>query len=121
MSAVADKRDENNRQYLVGYYTADVEIDEKILRQHLSAKLPKYMVPNYFMRLEAMPMTPSGKTDRKNLPIPEISNHKIEYIAPTTDNEKGLLRFGNVFYKLSRLENRMILSLVGIVCLLFPC
>lgn len=59
LTAVADKRDENNRQYLVSYYTSDAEVKEKRLREHLSAKLPKYMIPNYFMRLAEMPMTPN--------------------------------------------------------------
>lgn len=90
LTAVADKRDENNRQYLVGYYTSNVEINEKKLRQHLSAKLPKYMIPNYFMHLKAMPMTPSGKTDRKNLPVPDFKVQTAEYVAPVTENEKKL-------------------------------
>ena len=87
LTAVADKRDENNRQYLVGYYTSEQEIDEKELRNHLSSKLPKYMVPNYFMRLDAMPMTASGKTDRKNLPVPDFTMQKREYVAPETEME----------------------------------
>ncbi len=90
LTAAADKRDENNRQYLVGYYTAETEIDEKELRQHLAAKLPKYMVPNYFMHLETMPMTPSGKIDRKNLPLPDFSMQTEEYVAPETETEKRL-------------------------------
>lgn len=90
LTAVADKRDENNRQYLVGYYTSEKEIEEKKLRQHLSAKLPKYMIPNYFMRLAVMPMTPSGKTDRKNLPLPDFTVQTTEYIAPITEREKKL-------------------------------
>ncbi len=90
MTAVTDKRDENNRQYLVGYYTADTNIDEKALRQHLSAKLPKYMVPNYFVHLDEMPMTASGKTDRKNLPLPDFTVSQEEYIAPETEREKQL-------------------------------
>ncbi len=91
-TAVADKRDANNRQYLVGYYTADenLTIDEKKLRQYLITKLPKYMVPNYFMRLEKMPMTPSGKTDRKNLPVPDFTVQVNEYIAPETEQEEKL-------------------------------
>ncbi len=87
LAAVTDKKDENNRQYLVAYYTADKELDEKALRAHLSAKLPKYMVPNYFMRLDEMPMTPSGKTDRKNLPVPDFAVSDREYVAPETDDE----------------------------------
>ena len=90
MTAVTDKRDENNRQYLVGYYTADTDIDEKALRQHLAAKLPKYMVPNYFVHLEEMPMTASGKTDRKNLPLPDFTLSQEEYVAPETVLEKQL-------------------------------
>ncbi len=93
-TAVADKRDENNRQYLVGYYTADENftIDEKKLRQYLATKLPKYMVPNYFMRLEKLPMTPSGKTDRKNLPVPDFTVQVNEYIEPETEQEEKLCR-----------------------------
>ncbi|MGN0613443.1 MAG: amino acid adenylation domain-containing protein, partial [Porcipelethomonas sp.] len=90
LTAVTDKRDENNRQYLVGYYTADTEIDEKVLRQYLSEKLPKYMVPNFFIHLDNMPMTASGKTDRKNLPLPDFSSNLEEYVAPVTDTEKTL-------------------------------
>ena len=90
LAAVTDKRDETGRQYLVGYYTAETEIDEKELRRHLSAKLPKYMVPNYFVHLPEMPMTASGKTDRKNLPLPEFSSIVRECIAPKSDMEKSL-------------------------------
>ena len=54
-------------QYLVGYYVAEGDIDEKKLREHILAQLPKYMCPHYFMRLEKIAFTPNGKIDRKNL------------------------------------------------------
>ncbi len=92
LTAVADKRDENNRQYLVGYYTSEQNIDEKELRSHLSSKLPKYMIPNYFMRLDTMPMTASGKTDRKNLPVPDFTMQEREYVAPATEMETNLCK-----------------------------
>lgn len=92
LTAVADKRDENNRQYLVGYYTSEQEIDEKELRSHLSSKLPKYMIPNYFMRLDTMPMTASGKIDRKNLPVPDFTMQEREYVAPETEMEINLCK-----------------------------
>lgn len=88
LAAVTDKRDDTGRQYLVGYYTSDVDIDETALRKLLSSKLPKYMVPNYFMQLDEMPMTASGKTDRKNLPVPDLTNSTDDYVAPETENEK---------------------------------
>ena len=90
LAAVTNKKDETGRQYLVGYYTAESEIDEKELRHHLNAKLPKYMVPNYFVHLDEMPMTASGKTDRKNLPVPEFAAIDREYVAPKTNQEQIL-------------------------------
>ena len=41
------------------------------LKEHLNAELPDYMIPAYFMFLEAIPLNPSGKVDRKALPEPE--------------------------------------------------
>ena len=90
LAAVTDKRDEDGRQYLVGYYTAKEEMDEKKLREHLAEKLPRYMIPNFFMRLDDMPMTPSGKTDRKNLPMPMFIGQTVEYVAPVTAKERAL-------------------------------
>ncbi len=105
MCVVTDKKDEDGRQYLVGYYTTvsdekenqnimtAVKINEKELRQHLLAKLSKYMVPNYFMHLDKLPMTPSGKTDRKKLPVPiGIMNDLTEYVEPVTETEKRLCK-----------------------------
>lgn len=90
LAAAADKKDESSRQYLVGYYTSSGQIDEKALRRHLTGKLPKYMVPNYFVHLEGMPMTASGKTDRKNLPLPDFTAEVREYTAPENEQERDL-------------------------------
>ena len=99
LTAVTDKRDEDNRQYLVGYYTAEEEIDERKLREHLAEKLPQYMIPNFFVQLKSMPMTSSGKIDRRNLPVPNIALQKREYLVPETDTEKELaLLWQQVFH-----------------------
>lgn len=92
LTAVADKRDKNNRQYLAGYYTSDNDIDEKALRRYLSSKLPQYMIPNYFVRLDEMPMTASGKTDRKSLPVPNFTMSREQYTAPKSETEKVLCK-----------------------------
>ncbi len=89
-TAVADQKDDVGRQYLVGYYTGSLSLDERELRLYLSKRLPKYMVPNYFMRLESIPMTSSGKTDRKKLPRPQISHTNREYVPPESENEQTL-------------------------------
>lgn len=101
-TAVTEKKDLNNRQYLVGYYTSDHEIDERKLREYLLSKLPKYMVPHYFMKLEKIPMTTSGKLDRKNLPVPLYTSKLRKFIAPKTEQEKKLCE---LLKKLLHMEN----------------
>ena len=67
---VVKGRGEN--RYLVAYYVADRELSDADLRVHLEAFVPEYMIPNFFVRLAALPMTPNGKVDRKALP--EVSS-----------------------------------------------
>nr|WP_282707158.1 phosphopantetheine-binding protein [Pseudomonas syringae] len=59
---------------MVAYYTlatGNTVVDIDNLRRHLQEKLPEYMVPAIYVRLEAMPLTPNGKLDRKALPAPD--------------------------------------------------
>ncbi len=60
-------------QRLVAFLVAKAgkKPDAAILRARLAKKLPQYMLPNSFVWLEQLPMTPSGKVDRKALPAPE--------------------------------------------------
>ncbi|MDB5072252.1 MAG: albIV [Candidatus Eremiobacteraeota bacterium] len=56
---------------LVGYYVSEKRLAVGDLRAYLSERLPEYMVPSYFIRLDAMPLTRNGKVDRKALPQPK--------------------------------------------------
>ncbi|WP_082063125.1 non-ribosomal peptide synthetase [Paenibacillus sp. IHBB 10380] len=61
------------------------------LRQHLSGRLPAYMIPVYVMPLEFIPLTPTGKVDRKALPKPqEAERDKRQYLAPRNETEHRL-------------------------------
>ena len=75
------------KDILVLYYTADTAIDQDQLRDHLAKSLTAYMVPGSFMQLDRLPMTPSGKIDRKALPDPKQTS-SVTYTAPETEEEK---------------------------------
>ncbi|HEV2148332.1 MAG TPA: amino acid adenylation domain-containing protein [Longimicrobiaceae bacterium] len=61
------------------------------LREHLREQLPEYMVPGAFVLLEALPLTTSGKIDRKALPAPEgAESAEAGYVAPRTPTEEVL-------------------------------
>ena len=59
-----------DNQYLCCYFIADHEIDTEELMEYASRSLTHYMVPDVFIQLEKMPMTPNGKVDKKALPKP---------------------------------------------------
>jgi amino acid adenylation domain-containing protein/non-ribosomal peptide synthase protein (TIGR01720 family) len=67
---------------LIGYYTASAGLDEQQVKTALAAELPEYMVPAQLMRLDAMPLSPSGKLDRRALPEPVWQVR--EHVEPQT-------------------------------------
>ncbi|HLP61403.1 MAG TPA: condensation domain-containing protein, partial [Candidatus Deferrimicrobium sp.] len=75
--------------FLAAYFVADKEPDTTALKEYLKKELPDYMIPTYFIRLEQIPVTPTGKVDRKALPEPGISNLN-NYVAPRNPWEEKL-------------------------------
>jgi len=65
---------------LVGYFVArnNPEPQALELRRFVKSKLPDYMVPSFWVSWKALPLTPSGKLDRKSLPVPEAACHGSE-------------------------------------------
>ena len=87
--------DEGDERHLVGYVTAGAKTpDPGRLRDHLAAILPAYMIPSFFVVLPEMPLTSSGKVDKRQLPSPELSlaaESATPDGAPRTDTERVLL------------------------------
>ncbi|WP_280443546.1 non-ribosomal peptide synthase/polyketide synthase, partial [Nocardia brasiliensis] len=82
------RSDARTGDQLVGYVvpTAGGTVDIADLRAHLSAQLPSYMVPAAIVVLDAMPLSPNGKLDRRALPEPAFEAR--EFRAPSTPIEE---------------------------------
>ena len=85
---VCDVKEIGSTQHLCLYYVSANEIDEEALRKFIAASLTEYMVPTVYMRIDAIPLTPNGKTNRKALPQPTIK--LAEIIAPETEMEQDI-------------------------------
>ncbi|MCP5106575.1 MAG: non-ribosomal peptide synthetase, partial [bacterium] len=70
--------------YIVGVFN-----EAPLLKKYLSQTLPDYMIPSYFVPLEHLPLTPSGKIDRRALPAPRLKAGE-NYIAPRDELERKL-------------------------------
>jgi amino acid adenylation domain-containing protein len=88
---IAGAETENN---LVAYIVSSAKLNITELRMHLTEKLPLYMIPDHFIQLDAVPLTPNGKIDRKKLPLPQGSSMAsgIEYVAPRNETEERLVK-----------------------------
>ncbi|ORX78898.1 acetyl-CoA synthetase-like protein [Anaeromyces robustus] len=113
-NVVIDKMKENGEKYLICYYiTKEMEnkeeeeaINGKIIREYLKTKLPIYMIPNYYKQIYELPLSISGKLNRKALPEPDIEDLIQEkYIAPKTELEKSICQiYSRIF---NRKENEI--------------
>jgi non-ribosomal peptide synthetase component F/thioesterase domain-containing protein len=74
-SVVLAREDHPGDVRLVAYLTPNpgMAFDEAALRAHLRGRLPEYMLPQHVCVLEAMPLLPNGKVDRKALPAPDVT------------------------------------------------
>ncbi len=87
--AVVIDRDYQGNTALFAYLVIEGELSDEGLISHLSSYLPDYMLPASFIRIEAIPLTPNGKIDRRALPEP-VFGHKKHYIAPRNALETQL-------------------------------
>ncbi|HEX9935694.1 MAG TPA: amino acid adenylation domain-containing protein, partial [Longimicrobium sp.] len=85
------REDEPGDRRLVAYYLGDEPAAVDALKAHLAERVPGYMVPEAYVWMEAYPLTPNRKVDRKTLPAPEGDAYVArEYEAPVGETEIAL-------------------------------
>jgi amino acid adenylation domain-containing protein len=93
-AVVVARADSTGEQRLVAYvvYADGQRASVESLRESLSGRLPHYMIPSVFETLQAFPLTPNGKVDRKGLPEPSSLRPDLErqYVPPRTATEETL-------------------------------
>ncbi|HEX5720085.1 MAG TPA: amino acid adenylation domain-containing protein, partial [Thermoanaerobaculia bacterium] len=92
--AVLVREDRPGEMRLVAYAAMPAMAEDRRegwpeLRALLASRLPDYMIPAAFVRLDALPLTPSGKVDRRALPAPALAaGDRHEWEAPRTPLEE---------------------------------
>ncbi len=89
-SVVVAREDDRGTTRLIAYVVAnngDLQMAE--LRNYMKQRLSEYMLPSAVVRLEAFPLTPNGKLDRKALPAPDLVSFEADgpYVAPRSELE----------------------------------
>ena len=79
----------SEHKFLICYYVADEEMNEKELKEYLSSCLPEFMLPHYYVYLKELPLTVNGKLDKRALPNPIITQVK-DFVAPRNELEKNI-------------------------------
>ncbi|MCP5047737.1 MAG: amino acid adenylation domain-containing protein, partial [bacterium] len=88
-AVVVPRKDHSGEYALCAYFISDKNIAPASLKEFLSHTLPNYMVPSFFVPLDQIPLTPTGKIHRRALPEPVIEAGG-NYIAPANEMEVKL-------------------------------
>ena len=93
-AAVLARKSSSNELDLVAFVISSSELDVKGIKNFLQKKLPEYMIPNYYVKLDTLPLTLNGKLDAKKLLAisTESGAQTIEIVKPENDLEENILQ-----------------------------
>ncbi|MGB7606024.1 MAG: amino acid adenylation domain-containing protein, partial [Lutisporaceae bacterium] len=98
-AVVLVRTDETGDKYLSTCFTADKPLTAQEIREYLGQILPAYMIPVYFIQIDKIPLTPTGKADRKalnyiadKLEMDMRIEAGVEYEAPRSEIEEKLVQ-----------------------------
>ncbi len=79
-AVVVDEQSETHGLHLVGYFVGDAVTGDEIAEQ-IALRLPRYMIPTRLLRVDRIPLTPNGKTDRKALARAAAVSEHAEFVG----------------------------------------
>lgn len=85
--AIIAGKDAKGDDAISAYVVAEEAVDFHEVKRRLAERMPRYMIPGYFMQLDSLPRTVNGKLDKKALPIIE-NQLESEYVPPKTETQK---------------------------------
>lgn len=98
---VVAKEDTAGYKALHAYLVSNVTLDIKEVKNEISKFLPYYMVPNYIMQIDKIPLTANGKIDKLKLPVITLAIHK-SICEAISEEEKILIK---VFKQILKVDN----------------
>ena len=100
--AVVIARSAGDTTELVAYLVMDDAMDIAVLRAHLGATLPQWMIPARFVSLAALPLTSNGKVDKRALPQPATTAPVDSYLPPANAVEEQVAGIWATILRLDR-------------------
>lgn len=101
-AVIKDFKNQYGQVYIVAYFVEKEPVDADEIKEAISKKLPPYMIPAFFVKLDKLPVNANGKLDRNALTPPEAGAFKSDYVSPETDMQKALCA---AFEKILSVEN----------------
>ena len=89
-SIVKSFDNEDGTMLLCGFYTENKPVEKAAIKNTLEAKLPHYMIPGVFVRMDAFPVNDNGKIDRKSIRRPDFNQLRTGYEKPKNQIEEAI-------------------------------
>ena len=97
--------DENKKIVAYVVLKKDIQVSSRELGSFLKGKFPSYMIPNIFIIMDTLPVTPNGKIDRLALPEPTFIRpiSDIDYVEPRTPTERAIAEIWQDILKIDKI------------------
>jgi len=103
-AVVVLKEDKFSEKYLCAFFVSDYELSASELRDYLLTELPEMMLPAIYVQVMAIPLTSSGKIDRKALlKLDDPMKNDADFIAPPNDFEKTIAEIWKQVLKIPKI------------------